>query len=283
MKVAINKNTVVLYFVCFLSFIFSQNISAQTEAFTNKLNGYIKKGDSLVVVDDKYNNWDSKKWQSLKHTSVEDIVSLKLRYDSLSNFHNKPFALEVLVDIYSWQNDQKQKEPIVKRNISLKLNYDTAKGKLNRVIDNYRFENAHKISIVIKKINSAVFKDSLPPIFSLKTEIFVQRKYPFNNKEKIELNLLDVTKSKNSNQPFLESNKKFTPNDFKTTIDKTSQSAISSTSTLVDCGTAAEKVLLLIPPTLYTSVPFEYDLEYCFVDYDSEERQYIKTNYTNLS
>jgi hypothetical protein len=167
-----------LAFICILSFCL-QKAHAQQETYAQKLNGYLKPGDSCVVIDDKFDLLDDKAWGKLKNLKVEGLVSLQLRFDTLAKKPNKPFNAEVQFDVYYW-SDRKQEKPTEKKNLSIRVQYDTAKGKPFKSQDIFTVKGAFKMAVVIRKIKSNLFKDSLPPFFQLTNKINIPRKYQFD-------------------------------------------------------------------------------------------------------
>jgi len=249
-----------LMMICLLGGIKS---FAQKEAFTQSMQGYLKVGDSTFLVDDKYAMLAPSLWAQITHLKVQDIVSFQLRFDTLGNIPNQPFKADIVVDIYYWGSDQQQTVPGEKKNITLKIEYDTTKGKFIQTYDVYEFANAHKIAVVIRNISSNLFNDSLPPFFQLKQEIIVKRRYPFDPNAPIEINLQeegDPLETLGLNQ-----------NEFMggTTALEGSPELEGSPSPVRCHGVAGVTTVNVTTGPL--SFPFEHDLEYCFIDLASEQ------------
>jgi len=152
---------------------------ASSESYVQSITGHLKKGDSLMVIDDKFLNMPLSEWNRLKHLSVEDIISFELRQDTALSFYTRSFSCTLNVSIkYFTSRDQQSPETI--DNIDLVVKYDTAKGAYYPTISRYRFKNAFKVTVVINSISSPEWKDKLPDVFRLRGQIVVERKYPFD-------------------------------------------------------------------------------------------------------
>jgi RHS repeat-associated protein len=164
---------------------------AASESYIQSLTGKLKKGDSLIVIDDKFLNLPLSEWNQLRHLSINDIVSFELRQDTNLNYYYKSFTctLNVTIKYFTSRDDQSPKEI---SNINLVVNYDTARGKSYRNIDHYRFKNAFKVIVVINSISSPQWQDKLPAVFRLTSQIMVERKYPFDRSKNGTLHLGEV-------------------------------------------------------------------------------------------
>ena len=161
-----------------LGFVFTK-LYAGSESYVHSLSGKIKKGDSIVVIDDKFQNLPLDFWNKVKNRSVDDIVSFEIRLDTMTNFLNKPFSCTLNITIrYYKTRDQQTADSI--SNINLIVKYDTAKGKNFPMLAQYKFKDAYKVVVVVNSITSNEFNKTIPPIFRLKSQIMVDRKYPFD-------------------------------------------------------------------------------------------------------
>lgn len=152
---------------------------ASSESYVQSITGHLKKGDSVTVIDDKFLNLPLSEWNRLTHQSIEDIVSFELRQDTALNFYTKSFSCTLNVTIkYFTSRDQQTPKEI--DNIDLVVKYDTTRGKSYPVVARYRFKDAFKVTVVINSISSPEWKDKLPDVFRLKSQIVVERKYPFD-------------------------------------------------------------------------------------------------------
>jgi RHS repeat-associated protein len=161
---------------------------AASESYVQSITGHLKKGDSLTVVDDKFQNLPLAEWNRLKHLSIEDVISFELRQDTSLNFYTKSFSctLNVTIKYYTSRDQQSPKEI---DNIDLVVRYDTTRGKSYPLVARYRFKDAFKVTVVINSISSPEWKDKLPDVFRLKSQILVERKYPFDEGQNGSLHL----------------------------------------------------------------------------------------------
>jgi len=154
----------------------SMAMRAQTEKYIQSLTGNIKAGDSCVVTDDKFN--DAVKWATIeKHWSVNNLVTFELRYDTIANYFTKKFSCKLQADI-EYEKADRTKQQL--KNISLEVNFDTARGSTHQGIAYYKFKDAHNVKITVKSITSGQWGKKIPPIFRIKNEIFIERAYVLN-------------------------------------------------------------------------------------------------------
>jgi RHS repeat-associated protein len=172
---SIRKTLVLLLLICLPATM----LLAADESYIQTLTGKIKKGDSCVVIDDKFMNLPLAEWNQLRHLSVNNIVSFELRSDTSIYYHNKSFACTLNVSI-KYYTSRDQQTPTEISNVSLVVRYDTTKGAFYPVDANYTFKNAFKVIVVINSISSPELGQNIPSIFRVKNQIFVKRKYPFN-------------------------------------------------------------------------------------------------------
>jgi RHS repeat-associated protein len=163
--------------ILFLSLL-SLAATAADESYLQTLQGKIKKGDSLNVVDDKFLNLPLDAWNQIHNISVNNIISFELRNDTAFNYYNKSFTCTLNLTVkYFTSHDQQS--PTELDNISLVVKYDTASGKYYPVNAQYSFKNAFKVTVVVNSISSPEWGNDLPNIFRIKSQILVKRKYPF--------------------------------------------------------------------------------------------------------
>ena len=218
---------------------------AGVEPYQNQLRGKIRKGDSLIVKDEKFRNplFD---WDEITNKSVKNYLSLEMIYDSAAAF-SKPFScdLKLKVEYYS-QPDQA--EPISINEVKLNVKYDTVTGMSYKGKDVYDFANGYWVKVTITEINSPEFGEELPPVFQLVSRIVIDRKYRPHPEKQVE---------------------------FQGTI-------ISRNNTIEDDGEIQQQRVSLVSgaPTenyLFLSWPLvlgaeEYDLEWAVFDRDTEHQ-----------
>ena len=159
-----------------ISAIHCLQLQGQTEKYIQALTGVLKKGDSCVVLDDKFR--DAEKWATIEqNTTVSNLITFEIRYDTPANYFNRNFSCTLLVDVEYQKADRTIQQL---HNIELRVNYDTTRGNAHRGIAYYKFKDAHYVKLIVKKISSVAWGDKIPPMFRIKNEIFIERKYILN-------------------------------------------------------------------------------------------------------
>ncbi|MBV4358902.1 LamG-like jellyroll fold domain-containing protein [Pinibacter aurantiacus] len=169
-----------------LLFAFAAGSFAATESYIQTLTGNIKKGDSCIVIDDKFINLPLEQWNQVKHLSVNNLVSFELRSDTSIYYYNKPFTCTLNVTI-KYFTSRDQQSPTEIDNVNLAVRYDTIAGKTYPSIAQYKFKNAFKVIVVVNSITSKEWGKDIPAIFRLKNQILVERKYPFTQQVNVPL------------------------------------------------------------------------------------------------
>ena len=156
--------------VCLL---FAITAMAGIEPYQQKLQGTLKKGDTLIVKDEKFQN-SSYNWAQIRNNKVVNVITLGLRSDTV--FKKIPtFKCEADLKIEYWSSPD-QDLPITLQHVSLKIGYDSVAGSIYQQMDQYRFANAYKIKVTINDISSKEL-GKLPPLFYLNAEVIVNRDY----------------------------------------------------------------------------------------------------------
>lgn len=180
-KKAIPRTFGKAFYTLLLLFAFaciSTNVRAADESYVQTVAGKIKKGDSCVVIDDKFNHLSLADWNQIHNLSVDNIISFELRRDTSFHFYNKAFTCTLNVTIkYFTSRDQQTPQEI--KDVKLVVKYDTASGSYYPVDASYRFKNAFKVIVVVNSITSKEFGKKIPDIFRIRNQILVKRKYPF--------------------------------------------------------------------------------------------------------
>lgn len=171
------KKTILLSCFLLLAAFFA---AAADESYVKALAGKIKKGDSLLVADDKFINLPSEQWDQLKNISVDNILSFELRNDTSYYYQQKSFACSLKVHI-QYFTSREQELPTELKDIVLVVKYDTAKGAWITANAQYTFRNAFKVLVIVDSISSQEWGNELPPVFRIKSQILVNRKYPFSS------------------------------------------------------------------------------------------------------
>jgi len=268
----------------FLTILLSNHVQASSESYIQTLTGKINKGDTCVVIDDKFLNMPIDQWNLVKHLSVENIVRFQIRMDTLRNFFNKNFSCTLYYSI-KYFDSRDQDMPKEKKGLQLIVNYDTAIGAYYHLENVYSFNNAYKVILNVDSIKSPSFGDQVPPIFRVSNQILIERKYPFNSKlsnDKSTIISYDYTLnnlSESSTEDYVEnSTRNYGPN---VGLYKNHEPYLNNTGTISN----AQLVLNTSNPQLLDvswlpngTGSEAYDIEWAFIDRDSEDGIAIANN-----
>lgn len=153
--------------------------AAADESYVKTLSGKIKKGDSLLVADDKFAHLPADQWSQLKHLSVDNILSFELRNDTPYYYQQRSFTCSLKVHI-QYYTSRDQEQPTELKDIMLVVKYDTARGAAVITAAQYTFRNAFKVMVIVDSVSSPEWGNELPDVFRIKSQILVSRKYPFS-------------------------------------------------------------------------------------------------------
>lgn len=120
------------------------SVRAADESYVQTLSGKIKKGDSCVVIDDKFNHLSLADWNQIHNLRVDNIISFELRQDSSFYFHNRAFSCTPNVTI-KYFTSRDQQDPTEIKDVKLVVKYDTASGSYNPSVG-YETQNGVIIS-----------------------------------------------------------------------------------------------------------------------------------------
>jgi len=172
-------------------FFYAVNAFAVEEPYLNELKGaQVVAGNFFTVSDEKFTGLSPVQWGQVNNISVNNLVSFEINFDTSVYFYNQPFKCTIGFKIYVYgnQSDTSQiTDSITHANISLNVIYDTITGKPYKGIALYKFKDAHKFKVKILSISCPQLSPILP-IFRLKGQIIVNRKYNFED------NSTDVTR-----------------------------------------------------------------------------------------
>ncbi|SHL81608.1 RHS repeat-associated core domain-containing protein [Chitinophaga jiangningensis] len=222
---------------CLLLFVTKGH--AAIEPYQQKIQGTIRKGDTLIVKDEKFQN-PGYDWKLIRNKSVLNVVTLGLRKDT--TFRNlKSFSCEADIKIEYWSGPD-QDLPITLPHTKLRINYDSVAGNIYQDFDQYRFANAYKVKVTVNDFTCKELEE-VPPLFYLNAEIVVVRDYLPDEKTSLSPKLVNTTG--NSSQSL----KMATASSFQNTL------APSNTITVVWDGVVSSQLV---------------DLEWTFVDEESD-------------
>lgn len=166
---------VMMFLPCFLYMV---KAYAADESYIQSISGKIQKGDSCMVVDDKFEHLSLADWNLVNNLSVDNIITFELRGDTTLHFHHRSFTCTLNVTI-KYFSSRDQQSPTEIRDVRLVVKYDTASGSYYPVDASYRFKNAYRVTVVVNSITSEQWGKNIPGIFRIRNQIFVKRKYPF--------------------------------------------------------------------------------------------------------
>jgi RHS repeat-associated protein len=188
--------------IIFLMFFLSaQRASAINEPYINELKGTnIAAGHFFTVADEKFG--DATAWSLIQQNiSVNDLISFEINFDTSIYFYSQPFSCTVNFKIFLYTNpsDTTLADSTTYSNLNLRVQFDTAAGKPYKGIAMFKFDGIYRYKVKIISITSPEL-GTVPPIFRLKGEVIVDRKYNFSD------NSTDVTRYTvvNGNQLKLE-------------------------------------------------------------------------------
>ncbi|MES2111914.1 MAG: hypothetical protein V4577_24370, partial [Bacteroidota bacterium] len=159
-------------FIFIVSTLFSLHCFAGTEPYENFLKGKIKRKDTLIVKDEKFNN-PKYDWNDITNISVKNTISFRLLDETALT---KDFSATISLKV-EYRNGPGQ--PAGTKHIELKVNYSRKAGAKYRINDSYAFTGAYWIKITVENIYSPEYFNDLPPTFQLTAGIIIDRQYSF--------------------------------------------------------------------------------------------------------
>ncbi|HEY8957890.1 DUF6443 domain-containing protein, partial [Chitinophaga sp.] len=233
------RSSAIILITFLLVFAATGKVRAAIEPYQQKIQGALKKGDTLVVKDEKFEN-PAYNWDAIHNNSVLNMIVFKLNNDDLAAI-NKPFSCKTDLKVEYWSQPG-QEEPITIEHVKLTINYDTATGAVYQQMAQYDFSNAYKIKVTVNDISSDELSE-LPAIFTLEGHVIVNRDYlPQSGKELIPM--VDIEED----QP----------------EEMQGRSMMSAMTTVTPTANSVKVNWDLIPGAQ------KYDLEWTFVDEDSD-------------
>lgn len=176
---AFAKNKSLLLGIALLLALFCQ---AGVEPYTNSMHGSFKKGDTLLVKDEKFRSslFD---WKTIQQQKVVNVISFRIWQDTN---HVLPASLTCNIRLkVEYFSSPDQPEPLRIENVNLKVRYKKDSLAESQLLDVYQFENGHWVKITIEEIRSEEFGDKIPPYLQLTSQVIVDRKYQFDPGKKL--------------------------------------------------------------------------------------------------
>ncbi|HEY0679882.1 MAG TPA: polymorphic toxin-type HINT domain-containing protein [Chitinophagaceae bacterium] len=149
---------------------------AGIEPYQNAIKGTLKKGDSLIVKDEKFRSvlFD---WKEITNRDVKNYIVLELRQDTSYQIR-KAFNYEVELKL-EYFSDPEQTEPLSIDTVKLRINYSPDTGVSYKAKDVFSFSNGYWVKVTIKEVTCKEIGDELPPVIQLSNQILIDRKYQF--------------------------------------------------------------------------------------------------------
>jgi RHS repeat-associated protein len=233
-----------------------QAAQAQVESYQQLMHGKIKKGDTLIIKDEKFKN-DAYDWKTINNKLVNDIITFGVYRDS-TYYIDKPFKCELDLKIEYWSQPD-QEDPITIDHAKLNIDYDTAREAPFQGERTYSFLNAYKVKLTVNSISSKELGDDLPAIFSLKGQVIVDRQYTSKKEETLTMTA------------FFKSNEQTVGNESMMRGAAPASTPAAPLSDMVNVNWNE-----IIPGN-------EYDLEWSYVDDESDNGRFITANRATLT
>ncbi|WP_436489806.1 RHS repeat domain-containing protein [Chitinophaga sp. ARDCPP14] len=256
------KLNILCYSVCCVLLLLLGTIhvaSAQVESYQKRLQGKIKKGDTLVIKDEKFRN-DAFDWKSINNKLVNNVVTFGLYRDSTYRI-DKPFKCELDLKIEYWSQPD-QDDPITIEHARLNIDYDTVWLAPYQGENIYSFTNGYKVKLTVNDITSKELGTDLPAIFSLKGDVIVDRQYTSNKEEELSMTA------------FFKSGETATAPKKQAKAAMAPMGATPNTPPLT--GIINVNWNEIIPGQ-------EYDLEWTYIDDESTNGQFITANRSSIT
>ena len=145
------------------------------EAYQNQLQGTIKKGDVLLLKDEKFLN-SAFDWQKIHNKTVSNIITFGLYRDQAVVF-SKAFKCEIDLKVEYWAQPDQADPLVADEHAKLTINFDPAAGVAYQDAASYRFTSGHRVRITVNDITSAELGSPLPAAFRLTSQVVVERSY----------------------------------------------------------------------------------------------------------
>ncbi len=127
---------------------------AGIEPFSNSIRGAIKKGDSLIVKDEKFRS-PFYNWNDIEKQKTQNIISFRLFQDTNAVLP-KLFNCELKLKVEYYASID-QPEPLIIKNVDLKIKYSADSLYANKLLDTYTFENGYWVKLTVESISSKEF------------------------------------------------------------------------------------------------------------------------------
>ncbi|WP_212002834.1 RHS repeat domain-containing protein [Chitinophaga sp. HK235] len=160
-----------LLFVVLL--LLSGRLQAATEPYEQKIQGALKKGDTLILKDEKFRN-PAYDWNKINNKSVLNSITFGLRKDTVFKLQ-QPFKCKADLKVEYWSSPD-QDLPITIEHVALEINYDTAVGAVYQASAKYNFRNAYKVKVTVNEFDCKQLSP-VPPLFFISAQVIIDRDY----------------------------------------------------------------------------------------------------------
>lgn len=147
------------------------------EKYVQTITGKLKANDSCRTIDPVYA--DAATWAKREtDLSVKNMITFELRQDTGIYYYGRPFHATLNFDVHYEDKDHSGHDL---NGLELSVAYDTAAGSIYKGVAMYYFEGGYNVRVKINKIASPELggQDSLPAVFRVKNELFLERKFFF--------------------------------------------------------------------------------------------------------
>ena len=181
----VNGNYLIGLIIIVLSLFKTEFAFGAEEPYVNALRGTgVVKGAKFDVTDEKFLS------SGLFYGTIrpapfsltpENIVELKLNYDTTTFFYDKVFTATVNVTILCYNNPYDTSQVFTQyNNINLTIKHDTATWDPYKGVYFMKFSGAYKFRVVINSITCPELGTNLPPVLIVEGKTVIKRKYNFS-------------------------------------------------------------------------------------------------------
>jgi RHS repeat-associated protein len=171
--------------VFLLSLLPSSYAAAAEEPYVNSVRGTaVSPGASFYVTDEKFLSAGTF-YGSIRPApyslTPENIVELKLFYDTTAYFYDKKFTATVNITVLCYNNAWDTSQVFTQyNNIDLTIKHDTATGTPYKGVHFLKFNGAYKFRVIINSITCPELGSNMPPVLSVEGKTVIKRKYNFS-------------------------------------------------------------------------------------------------------
>ena len=179
-SITLKRGKVLLFFM--VATMLSLTASAGIEPYSNSIRGAIKKGDSLIVRDEKFRS-PFYNWNDIERQKTQNIISFRLFQDTNAVLP-KSFNCDLTLKVEYYASVD-QPEPLIIKSVTLKIKYSADSLYANKLLDTYTFENGYWVKLTVESVSSKEFGDKVPPFLELVSQIIVDRTYKHTTNKKL--------------------------------------------------------------------------------------------------